>query len=205
MADVESKNWDAAAEMPVARLLRLGRRLARLLRDRHHRITRRSSGTLLQQVRASIAPPRSAIKHSRITYPSELPITHARTDRRCHSLSVVVIAGDGSGKTTQIPKMSRSRQGSKPKSAARNPTRGRARFRAASPSERFVGPRKSAAKFFDDRSSPHTYIKLTDGILLAGAPTSPSSAIILDEAHERSLNIDFLLGHLKGLWPGAMI
>ena len=57
---------------------------------------------------------------------------------------------------------------------------------------------------FDDRSSAQTYIKLmTDGILLAetqGDPTlSEYNAIILDEAHERSLNIDFLLGHLKGL------
>ena len=57
---------------------------------------------------------------------------------------------------------------------------------------------------FDDRSSAQTYIKMmTDGILLAetqGDPTlSEYNAIILDEAHERSLNIDFLLGYLKGL------
>ena len=57
---------------------------------------------------------------------------------------------------------------------------------------------------FDDRSSPHTYIKLmTDGILLAELQSDPDlseyNAIIIDEAHERSLNIDFLLGHLKGL------
>jgi ATP-dependent helicase HrpA len=57
---------------------------------------------------------------------------------------------------------------------------------------------------FDDRSSPETYIKLmTDGILLAETQGDPLlceyNAIILDEAHERSLNIDFLLGYLKGL------
>ena len=57
---------------------------------------------------------------------------------------------------------------------------------------------------FDDRSSAQTYIKLmTDGILLAETQGDPDlseyNAIILDEAHERSLNIDFLLGHLKGL------
>ena len=57
---------------------------------------------------------------------------------------------------------------------------------------------------FDDRSSSRTYIKLmTDGILLAETQGDPDlseyNAIILDEAHERSLNIDFLLGHLKGL------
>ena len=57
---------------------------------------------------------------------------------------------------------------------------------------------------FDDRSSAQTYIKMmTDGILLAETQGDPDlaeyNAIILDEAHERSLNIDFLLGHLKGL------
>src|SRR5882672_6574788 len=57
---------------------------------------------------------------------------------------------------------------------------------------------------FDDRSSGQTYIKLmTDGILLAEMQGDPDlseyNAIIIDEAHERSLNIDFLLGHLKGL------
>ena len=57
---------------------------------------------------------------------------------------------------------------------------------------------------FEDRTSPQTYIKLmTDGILLAETQGDPIcreyNAIILDEAHERSLNIDFLLGHLKGL------
>ena len=56
---------------------------------------------------------------------------------------------------------------------------------------------------FDDRSSPETYIKLmTDGILLAETQGDPLlseyNAIIIDEAHERSLNIDFLLGYLKG-------
>src|SRR4029453_8187802 len=57
---------------------------------------------------------------------------------------------------------------------------------------------------FDDRSTPGTYIKLmTDGILLAETQGDPLlteyNAIIIDEAHERSLNIDFLLGYLKGL------
>src|SRR6185369_9853993 len=57
---------------------------------------------------------------------------------------------------------------------------------------------------FDDRSSPRTFIKLmTDGILLAEMQGDPDlseyNAIIIDEAHERSLNIDFLLGHLKNL------
>src|SRR3569833_1468797 len=57
---------------------------------------------------------------------------------------------------------------------------------------------------FDDRSSAQTYIKLmTDGILLAETQGDPDlteyNGLIIDEAHERSLNIDFLLGHLKGL------
>ena len=59
---------------------------------------------------------------------------------------------------------------------------------------------------FDDHSSPQTYIKLmTDGILLAETQGDPLlceyNAIIIDEAHERSLNIDFLLGYLRQLLP----
>ena len=146
-----------------------------------------------------------------VTYPPELPITARKDDivAAIRAAQVVVIAGEtGSGKTTQIPKMClEAGLGIEAKSAARS--RGawpRSPFRAASPEELNVNwGREVGCKIrFDDRSSPQTYIKLmTDGILLAETQGDPLlseyNCLIIDEAHERSLNIDFLLGYLKGL------
>ena len=147
----------------------------------------------------------------KIAYPLELPIT-ARKDEivaaiRAHQ--VVVIAGEtGSGKTTQIPKMClEAGLGIEAKIGCTQPRR----VAALSISRRIAEElnvgwgREVGCKIrFDDRSGAQTYIKLmTDGILLAETQGDPDlaeyNAIILDEAHERSLNIDFLLGHLKGL------
>ncbi|MGD0410272.1 MAG: ATP-dependent RNA helicase HrpA [Verrucomicrobiota bacterium] len=193
--------------------VRLGRRLARLLRDQHHPDQRDALlERLRQQVRASMA-----LREERrlnvpcITYPAELPIT-ARKDEivaaiRAHQ--IIVIAGEtGSGKTTQIPKMClEAGLGIEAKIGCTQPRR----VAALSISRRIAEElsvtwgREVGCKIrFDDRSSAQTYIKLmTDGILLAETQGDPDlseyNAIILDEAHERSLNIDFLLGHLKGL------
>ena len=193
--------------------VRLGRRLARLLRDRHHPDQRDALlERLRQQVRASMAlreERRLNVPHT--TFPSELPIT-ARKDEivaaiRAHQ--VIVIAGEtGSGKTTQIPKMClEAGLGIEAKIGCTQPRR----VAALSISRRIAEElnvmwgREVGCKIrFDDHSSAQTYIKLmTDGILLAETQGDPDlseyNAIILDEAHERSLNIDFLLGHLKGL------
>ena len=193
--------------------VRLGRRLARLLRDRHHPDQRDALlERLRQQVHASVA-----LREERrlnvpcTTYPPDLPIT-ARKDEivaaiRAHQ--VVVIAGEtGSGKTTQIPKMClEAGLGIEAKIGCTQPRR----VAALSISRRIAEElqvnwgREVGCKIrFDDRSNAQTYIKLmTDGILLAETQGDPDlaeyNAIILDEAHERSLNIDFLLGHLKGL------
>jgi ATP-dependent helicase HrpA len=193
--------------------VRLGRRLARLLRDRHHPGQREA---LLQQLRQQVDASVALREERRLnvptaTYPSELPIT-ARKDEivaaiRAHQ--VIVIAGEtGSGKTTQIPKMClEAGLGIEAKIGCTQPRR----VAALSISRRMAEELKVAwgrevgCKIrFDDRSSPQTYIKMmTDGILLAETQGDPDlaeyNAIILDEAHERSLNIDFLLGHLKGL------
>jgi ATP-dependent helicase HrpA len=193
--------------------VRLGHRLARLLRDRHHPAQR---DALLERIRQQVCASVALREERRLnvpqtTYPPELPIT-ARKDEivaaiRAHQ--VVVIAGEtGSGKTTQIPKMClEAGLGIEAKIGCTQPRR----VAALSISRRIAEEmnvtwgREVGCKIrFDDRSSAHTYIKLmTDGILLAetqGDPTlSEYNAIILDEAHERSLNIDFLLGHLKGL------
>ncbi len=193
--------------------VRLGSRLVRLLKDRHHpdkheALLRR----IMDEVRASIALREARrINVPGITYPPDLPIT-ARKDEIVDAIrnhQVVVIAGEtGSGKTTQIPKMClEARLGISAMIGCTQPRR----VAALSISQRIAEElnvtwgREVGCKIrFDDRSSAHTYIKLmTDGILLAETQGDPTladyNAIILDEAHERSLNIDFLLGYLKGL------
>ena len=193
--------------------VRLGRRLARLLRDQHHPEQRSALlERLREQVLASVSFREERRVHvPRISYPPELPIT-ARKDEivaAIRSHQVIVIAGEtGSGKTTQIPKMClEAGLGIEAKIGCTQPRR----VAALSISRRIAEElhvawgREVGCKIrFDDRSSALTYIKLmTDGILLAETQGDPDlseyNAIILDEAHERSLNIDFLLGHLKGL------
>ncbi|MGZ5543114.1 MAG: ATP-dependent RNA helicase HrpA [Limisphaerales bacterium] len=193
--------------------VRLGRRVGRLLRDRHHPGQRDALlDRLLQEVRNSIAlREERRLKVPRVTYPQDLPITPRKDEIvaaiRAHQ--VVVIAGEtGSGKTTQIPKMClEAGLGIEAKIGCTQPRR----VAALSISRRIAEElnvswgREVGCKIrFDDRSSAQTYIKLmTDGILLAETQGDPDlseyNAIIIDEAHERSLNIDFLLGHLKGL------
>jgi len=204
------------ALLPQAMLpdwMRLGARAARLLRDRlhpekHEALLKR----LFEEVHASIAlRTQRAANRPRIDYPPDLPIT-ARKDEIVAAIrghQIVVIAGEtGSGKTTQIPKMClEAGLGIEAKIGCTQPRR----VAALSISRRIAEElnvswgREIGCKIrFDDRSNAQTYIKLmTDGILLAETQGDPDlseyNAIILDEAHERSLNIDFLLGYLKTL------
>ena len=188
--------------------VRLGRRLARLLRDQHHPDQREALlERLHQQVCASVAlREERRINVPRVTYPPELPITTRKDEivAAVRDRQVVVIAGEtGSGKTTQIPKMClEAGLGIEAKIGCTQPRR----VAALSISRRIAEElnvtwgREVGCKIrFDDRSSPQTYIKLmTDGILLAETQGDPNlseyNAIILDEAHERSLNIDFFAG-----------
>ncbi len=193
--------------------VRLGRRLGRLLRDRHHETHRDALlDRLLKEVRASIAlREERRVNVPRTTYPPDLPITSRKDEivAAIRANQVVVLAGEtGSGKTTQIPKMClEAGLGIEAKIGCTQPRR----VAALSISRRIAEElsvtwgREVGCKIrFDDRSNSQTYIKLmTDGILLAETQGDPNlseyNAIIVDEAHERSLNIDFLLGHLKGL------
>ncbi len=193
--------------------VRLGSRAARLFRDhlhpdKHDALLNR----LLEQARASVATrDQRQLNVPQVSYAPELPIT-ARKDEIVAAIranQVVVIAGEtGSGKTTQLPKMClEAGLGIRAKIGCTQPRR----VAALSISRRIAEElsvtwgREVGCKIrFDDRSSSETYIKLmTDGILLAEAQGDPQlsdyDVIIIDEAHERSLNIDFLLGHLKGL------
>ncbi len=193
--------------------VRLGWRLARLLRTRHHQDKHDALlNRLIEEVHASIAfREQRRLNVPQLSYPPDLPIT-ARKDEIVSAIrnhQVVVIAGEtGSGKTTQIPKMClEAGLGIEAQIGCTQPRR----VAALSISRRIaeelnVGwSREVGCKIrFDDRSSARTYIKLmTDGILLAETQNDPDlshyNAIIIDEAHERSLNIDFLLGYLKTL------
>ncbi len=204
------------ALLPQAMLpdwMRLGARAARLLRDRLHPEKHDALlSRLFAEVHASIAlRTQRAANRPHIDYPPDLPIT-ARKDEIVAAIrghQVAVIAGEtGSGKTTQIPKMClEAGLGIEAKIGCTQPRR----VAALSISRRIAEElnvswgREVGCKIrFDDRSNAQTYIKLmTDGILLAETQGDPDlsdyNAIILDEAHERSLNIDFLLGYLKTL------
>lgn len=124
---------------------------------------------------------------------------------------VVIVCGEtGSGKTTQLPKicleLGRGVAGmighTQPRRIAAHTVAVRIASELKSPLGHAVGYKVR----FSDKISSGTYIKLmTDGILLAETQGDPSllayDTIIIDEAHERSLNIDFLLGYLKQLLP----
>ncbi len=147
----------------------------------------------------------------RIEFPVDLPIS-ARADEIVDLIGkhqVIILAGEtGSGKTTQIPKMCLAAgRGAKGQIACTQPRR----VAALSVSRRVAEElqvnwgREVGCKIrFDDRTSRDTVVKfMTDGMLLAEVQSDPLlrayDTIILDEAHERSLNIDFLLGHLRNL------
>lgn len=140
-----------------------------------------------------------------------LPILERRREieKAIRSHPVVVVCGEtGSGKTTQLPQICLSLGlGRDGMIAHTQPRRLAARAVAARVAEELgesLGGTVGVKVRFDDRTSPRTRVKLmTDGVLLAEMSQDPDlraySAIIIDEAHERSLNIDFLLGYLPTL------
>ncbi len=152
-----------------------------------------------------------------ISFPADLPISRRRDDiaAAIRDHQVVVVAGEtGSGKTTQLPKICLE--------LGRGQGRGRGglightqprRIAARSVAERLASELKTELGTdvgyqvrFTDRTSRDTRIKvMTDGILLAELQRDRQlrryDTIIIDEAHERSLNIDFLLGYLANLLP----
>ncbi|MBV7293290.1 ATP-dependent RNA helicase HrpA [Corynebacterium sp. TAE3-ERU16] len=148
-----------------------------------------------------------------ITFPEQLPVTARRGDiaETIRDNQVVIIAGEtGSGKTTQIPKicleLGRGRRGLIGHTQPRRLAARTVAERIADELGQHVGESVGYAIRFDDRVSASTSVKLmTDGILLAemqrDRDLNAYDTIIIDEAHERSLNIDFLLGYLKQLLP----
>ncbi|NML14337.1 ATP-dependent RNA helicase HrpA [Azohydromonas caseinilytica] len=151
-----------------------------------------------------------------ITFPESLPVS-ARRDEIARALrehQVVIVSGEtGSGKTTQLPKIAlalgrgRGNGGrlighTQPRRIAASSVAKRIAQELNSPLGEVVGYKVR----FQDRLQPGASVKLmTDGILLAETQGDPDlrayDTLIIDEAHERSLNIDFLLGYLRQLLP----
>jgi ATP-dependent helicase HrpA len=154
------------------------------------------------------------VSPSDITFPDALPVSARRDEiaRAFLAHQVIVVCGEtGSGKTTQLPKIAlangRAAQGklighTQPRRIAASSVAKRIAEELKTPLGELVGYKVR----FQDRLSATASVKLmTDGILLAETQSDPLlqryDTLIIDEAHERSLNIDFLLGHLKLILP----
>ncbi|MGG2462114.1 ATP-dependent RNA helicase HrpA [Streptomyces sp. RGM 3693] len=193
---------------------RLGRRLdgARRIRKPEARaavLTEIAAG--LDEAELRVAQRRAAMPA--VSYPAELPVSQKKDDilAAIRDHQVVIVAGEtGSGKTTQIPKicleLGRGVQGL---IGHTQPRRIAARTVAERVAEELKTPLGEAVGWkvrFTDQVGDDTLVKLmTDGILLAEIQTDRElrqyDTIIIDEAHERSLNIDFILGYLAQLLP----
>ncbi|MBT8248157.1 MAG: ATP-dependent RNA helicase HrpA, partial [Acidimicrobiia bacterium] len=156
---------------------------------------------------------RKAALPTRLAYPAELPITDKRREllETIRDHQVVIVAGEtGSGKSTQIPKLCLELgRGVEGYIGHTQPRRIAARSIADRIAEELgtvVGGTVGYAVRFSDKVGEDTLVKvMTDGLLLAEVHRDRRlrryDTIIIDEAHERSLNIDFLLGFLKSLLP----
>ncbi|MGW0574492.1 ATP-dependent RNA helicase HrpA [Streptomyces sp. NPDC002920] len=194
---------------------RLGRRLegARKIRKPETR------AAVLAEIEAEVAQveERMALRRGRVpavTYPEQLPVSQKKDDiaAAIRDHQVVIVAGEtGSGKTTQIPKICMELgRGVRGMIGHTQPRRIAARTVAERVAEELRTPLGEAVgwkvRFTDQVNPDATFVKLmTDGILLAEIQTDRElrayDTIIIDEAHERSLNIDFLLGYLARLLP----
>ncbi|MFE9996271.1 ATP-dependent RNA helicase HrpA [Streptomyces avermitilis] len=203
------------AELSLRDAHRLGRRLegARKIRKPEAR------AAVLAEIEAEVAKGEQRMAERRgrlpgITYPEQLPVSQKK-DAIADAIrdhQVVIVAGEtGSGKTTQIPKICLELgRGVRGMIGHTQPRRIAARTVAERVADELDTPLGEAVgwkvRFTDQVNQDSTFIKLmTDGILLAEIQTDRElrayDTIIIDEAHERSLNIDFLLGYLAQLLP----
>ena len=193
------------------------RRLRSMARDLRHLFGERREAlqlefdVLLEKSRAAVVVRKNGLPQPK--FADELPVNERRNEIAAliekHQL-IIVCGETGSGKTTQIPKICLELgRGTTGLIGHTQPRRIAARSTAARIAQELESELGSVVGYkirFTDRTSPRSYIKLmTDGILLAETQGDPWLAqydtLILDEAHERSLNIDFLLGYLKQLLP----
>jgi ATP-dependent helicase HrpA len=206
---------DRLAALTLADEHRLRRRLdgARRTRDPQARAVQRERiGIDVANAEARIARRRAAVPA--VSYPDELPVSQRREDiaAALRDSQVVVVAGEtGSGKTTQLPKIALELgRGIRGRIAHTQPRRIAARSVAERIAEELgtelgAGPVGYKVRFTDQVSDDAVIKLMTDGVLLAEIAHDRMlrqyDTIILDEAHERSLNIDFLLGYLAQLLP----
>jgi ATP-dependent helicase HrpA len=173
---------------------------------------------LVEQLDAEVAAAEQRLARRRavlpeITYPAELPISQRRDDilAAVRDHQVVIVAGEtGSGKTTQLPKICLELgRGVRGTIGHTQPRRIAARTVAERIAQELGGEVGGTVGYqvrFTDRVSRDTRVKvMTDGILLAEIQRDRMlrryDTLIIDEAHERSLNVDFILGYLKQLLP----
>ncbi|MDN3923084.1 ATP-dependent RNA helicase HrpA [Pelomonas sp. PFR6] len=164
--------------------------------------------------RATAATPANPLPP--IDFPESLPVSSRREDiaRALAEHQVIIVCGEtGSGKTTQLPKIAlalgRGRANTGKLIGHTQPRRIAASSVAKRIAEELKTPLGEVVGYkvrFQDRLQPGASVKLmTDGILLAETQTDPLlkayDTLIIDEAHERSLNIDFLLGYLREVLP----
>ncbi|UER54477.1 ATP-dependent RNA helicase HrpA [Kineosporiaceae bacterium SCSIO 59966] len=202
------------AGLTLADERRLRRRLdgVRSLRDearRQRALTQVEAA--LDQAEQRVARRRASVPQ--VSYPEELPVSRHREQiaAAIRDHQVVVVAGEtGSGKTTQLPKICLELgRGVRGTIGHTQPRRIAARSVAERVAEELGGELGGVVGYkvrFTDSSRQDTLVKvMTDGVLLAEIQNDRSllryDTIIIDEAHERSLNIDFLLGYLKQLLP----
>jgi ATP-dependent helicase HrpA len=200
--------------VPLQDQRRLGRALDRARSTRDPAARERQLQRLSQDLDAAeLRLANRAAAVPQITYPPELPVSQHREEilEAIRDHQVVIVAGEtGSGKTTQLPKICLELgRGVKGLIGHTQPRRIAARTvaeRVADELGTALGDAVGYTVRFTDQVGPDTVVKLmTDGILLAEIQRDRSlsryDTLILDEAHERSLNIDFLLGYLKQLLP----
>ncbi|GAB3544231.1 ATP-dependent helicase HrpA [Actinopolyspora lacussalsi] len=218
----------ATAPVPPS-LSELRDRLDELMPQDHRRLRRRIEGAhkirdqeALRGVASEISDDITAA-HERVTrrkeqvpeisYPAELPVTGRREDlmSAIRDNQVVIVAGEtGSGKTTQLPKMclelGRGVFGSIGHTQPRRLAARTVAERIATELDVEVGDAVGYQVRFTERADEDTLVKqMTDGILLAEIQRDRLlrryDTLIIDEAHERSLNIDFILGYVKQILP----
>ncbi|MCH1931192.1 ATP-dependent RNA helicase HrpA [Shewanella sp. A25] len=189
---------------------RIRRRLFKLNKEADSDKKTQELAKLAEQAQAAFEKVEQRLKaRPKINYPDNLPVSGMRDEiaKAIRENQVVIIAGEtGSGKTTQLPKICLELGlGSRGFIGHTQPRRLAARSVASRVAEELQSPLGEVVGFkvrFADALKSESYIKLmTDGILLAELTSDryldQYDTIIIDEAHERSLNIDFILGYLK--------
>ncbi|MBN2655654.1 MAG: ATP-dependent RNA helicase HrpA [Spirochaetales bacterium] len=191
---------------------RLNGSLNRLKRQKDPQKQEQECSLLLQRINDSIEMKEYRKKNRpRLNYPENLPITARRGEivQAIRDNQVIILSGQtGSGKTTQIPKFCiEAGRGIEGKIGCTQPRRIAAMTVASRIAEEMgedLGRSVGYKIRFQDQSSPDAFLKvMTDGILLAETQGDPwlneYDTLIIDEAHERSLNIDFILGIIRNL------